>query len=239
MARACPRVSSKRPTASRRRRAALFGVGAGSRGRRRGGPHVIHGRGSPRRRSRVSSRAQCAISTARLAAGASDRRHVSSVSAHRLAALLSRETRLIDRELVSATLSVRGLPAFARNLSLLAGVHRGKPTPALRTIVAVPVSGVHWIVSLGFLLSGARDCARTGSELLQRSCPAQIGRKPFEFAEPARDGRAPNVSKRHERVVSPRPARRRCVRRQDLVSRTLRTSSSNFDRSIGFARCLL
>jgi hypothetical protein len=47
------------------------------------------------------------------------------------------------------------------------------------------------------------------------------------------------VSKRHERVVSPRPARRRCVRRQDLVSRTLRTSSSNFDRSIGFARCLL
>jgi hypothetical protein len=75
-----------------------------------------------------------AIAAARLAAGAPNGCHVSAVSANDLAALAAGDSRFVGAELVGTALRVCRLTALAGDLALLAGIHRGEPTVALRTL---------------------------------------------------------------------------------------------------------
>lgn len=67
----------------------------------------------------------------RLAALASDRRHVHAVPTHGDPPLLPGGPRLIRTPLVGSALRVRRAPAFARDLSLARPIHRGEAATAL------------------------------------------------------------------------------------------------------------
>src|SRR5580704_6696072 len=73
-----------------------------------------------------------AVAAAGLTAGAADGGHVRTIAAHHLAALAAGVARLVGSEFVRASLSMGCFASLARYLALLACVHRGESTVALR-----------------------------------------------------------------------------------------------------------
>jgi hypothetical protein len=74
---------------------------------------------------------------ARLAAFATDRRHVRAIRAHGFAALAAGFARFFGRELVSGTQPMGSASAQARDASLLFGIHRSESAAAGFRVVSV------------------------------------------------------------------------------------------------------
>jgi len=85
-------------------------------------------------RNRSSRLRRSAVATARLAACAPNGGHVRAISADDLAALAASDPRFVGAELMGTALCVRCPSAFAGDFALLAHIHRGEPTVALRTL---------------------------------------------------------------------------------------------------------
>jgi hypothetical protein len=77
---------------------------------------------------------------ARFATTTSDHGHVVAIATHGLATLAACIARFIGIEFVRGALGVSGLAAFARDLALLAAIHRREATIAASTGAALHVA---------------------------------------------------------------------------------------------------
>jgi hypothetical protein len=94
------------------------------------GPFRLFGSGLSRGVERPAGLRQ-GISSSRLTAGSSNGGHVSAVAAYDFATFAARATRLVGAEFMSAALRVSRSSALARDLTLLAHIHRCETSPAL------------------------------------------------------------------------------------------------------------